>query len=103
MSELKSRLSATKKGNAIIKKALGSDIVDIAVAIMDVYGAKGLASLTQALLRGFNNALGGRSEKWLSESLAMMLKGKIRYVEQRIYENLTGDYPKVFVETERVK
>lgn len=103
LSELKSRLAATKKGNEIIRKALGSDVADIAVSIMEVYGANGVASLTQSLLKGFYNFVGGRSEKWLSESLAMMLKGQIKYVEQRIYENLAGDYPKVFVETVRVK
>lgn len=42
-------------------------------------------------------------ESWWAETLYLLETKKIRYVKQCIYENLRGDYPKVFNIITRVK
>lgn len=42
-------------------------------------------------------------ESWWAETLYLLETKKIRYVKQCIYENLKGDYPKVFNIITRVK
>ncbi len=97
------KLSETKKGNAAMRKAINSNVPQAVAAIIDLLGGKGVASLARALFGVYSEYLSYVSEKWLAESAVLILKGRIRYVEQRIYQNLAGDYPKVFVEHRRVK
>lgn len=102
-SDIKKRLAAEKRGAEILKKAGTGTIAEATAAILDILGTGGYASLGRIIFNGYTNYITQKSQKWLTESLVMITRGQIRYVEQRIYENLAGDYPKVFVEHVRVK
>lgn len=97
------RLKEEKRGAEILRRVGSSNLAEGTAIILDILGAGGYASLGRVIFNGSNNYLTQKSQKWLSESLSMIIKGQIRYVEQRIYQNLAGDYPKIFIETVRGK
>lgn len=102
-SDIKKRLAEEKRGAEILKKALTGTVAEATTIILDILGAGGYASLARIIFNGYTDYITQKSQKWLTESLVMIARGQIRYVEQRIYQNLAGDYPKVFVEHVRVK
>lgn len=102
-NDIIARLKEEKRGAEILRRVGSSNLAEGTAIILDILGAEGYASLGRVIFNGSNNYLTQKSQKWLSESLSMIIKGQIRYVEQRIYQNLAGDYPKIFIETVRGK
>ena len=102
-NDIIARLKEEKRGAEILRRVGSSNLAKGTAIILDILGAGGYASLGRVIFNGYNNYLTQKSQKWLSESLSMIIKGQIRYVEQRIYQNLAGDYPKIFIETVRGK
>lgn len=100
--QVKQRLESTKEGRKIINEVLNNPLTYATTALADYLTGKSFTFLSNFLSKLYNY----RAEKeveWLSESLAMMIKGEIRYIELKIYENLSGEYPKVFIERKRIK
>lgn len=100
--QVKQRLESTKEGRKIINEVLNNPLTYATTALADYLTGKSFTFFSIFLSKLYNY----RAEKeveWLSESLAMMIKGEIRYIELKIYENLSGEYPKVFIERKRIK
>ena len=102
-TELNNRLKATKDGRKIFNKIGTSSLSQLITTILDYY-TKGIwSSVGRLCLTGFSEYFYVKSERWLSESIAMLAKNQIKYIEQSIYENLKSEYPKAFNIIRRVK